>query len=84
MNSWGLLDEVLVMLGEIDLDGNLMNLMNERFSIMVGDGRGFIRWVWIVVGNGGGSISGVDERGLIVMRHGREVMGTWDGKVLAC
>lgn len=36
-----------------------------------------------MVGNRGGPISGLDERGMIVMRDGRGLMGVGDGKVLA-
>ena len=34
-----------------------------------------------MVQNGGGSISGLDERGMIVMGHGRGMMGERDGNV---
>ena len=37
-----------------------------------------------MVGNGGGFISGLDERGMIVMCHGRGMMSAGDGKVLVC
>ena len=42
MESWGSLDEVCVMLGAGYVNGNLMDLMNGRVSMMVGDGRGSI------------------------------------------
>ena len=37
-----------------------------------------------MVGNGGGSISGLDERGMIVMGHGRGMMSAGNGKVSMC
>ena len=52
------------------MDGNQMDLMNERVSMMVGDGRGSIR--------------GLDERGMIVMGHGRGMTSVGDGKVSPC
>ena len=68
------------MIGEGNVDGNLMDSMNGRVSMIVGDGRGAIRGVSIMIGNGGGSISGVDERGMIVMGDGRGMMVVGDGK----
>ena len=37
-----------------------------------------------MLGNGGGSISELDERGMIVMGHGRRMMSVGDGKVSTC